>query len=52
MLHSSRPPEPAVEVVELLQDMKITPRLVIQFHKIFKRLEESTMLLNFKSKLK
>ncbi|CAK9071295.1 unnamed protein product [Durusdinium trenchii] len=41
MLHSSRPPEPAVEVVELLQDMKITPRLVIQFHKIFKRLKQT-----------
>lgn len=28
-LSSSRPPEPAAEVVELLQDMKITPRLVM-----------------------
>ena len=26
---SSKPPEPAAEVVELLQDMKITPRLVM-----------------------
>ncbi|CAJ1361492.1 unnamed protein product [Effrenium voratum] len=37
---SSKPPEPATEVVELLQDMKITPRLVMQFHKIFKRLKQ------------
>ena len=28
-LSSSKPPEPAPEVVELLQDMKITPRLVM-----------------------
>jgi len=37
---SSKPPEPATEVVELLQDMKITPRLVMQFHKTFKRLKQ------------
>ncbi|CAE7868736.1 FBXO10 [Symbiodinium necroappetens] len=34
-----KPPEPASEVVELLQDMKITPRLVMQFFKTFKRLK-------------
>lgn len=38
---SSKPPEPAAEVVELLQDMKITPRLVIHFHQIFKQLKQS-----------
>mmetsp|Transcript_53940 Transcript_53940/g.101133 ORF Transcript_53940/g.101133 Transcript_53940/m.101133 type:complete len:474 (-) Transcript_53940:183-1604(-) len=37
---SHKPPEPASEVVELLQDMKITPRLVMQFYKIFKRLKQ------------
>lgn len=40
-LSTSRPPEPAAEVVELLQDMKITPRQVIHFHQIFKKLKQS-----------
>eukprot|EP00931_Biecheleriopsis_adriatica_P104671 TRINITY_DN79313_c0_g1_i1.p1 TRINITY_DN79313_c0_g1~~TRINITY_DN79313_c0_g1_i1.p1 ORF type:complete len:482 (+),score=112.67 TRINITY_DN79313_c0_g1_i1:116-1561(+) len=38
---SSKPPEPSAEVVDLLKDMKITPRLVIKFHQTFKALKAS-----------
>ena len=38
---SQKPPMPSVEVIELLQDLKITPRLVIQCHQIFKRLKQN-----------
>jgi len=32
---TSKPPEPAPEVVDLLQDMRVTPRLVMQYWKTF-----------------
>jgi len=32
---TSKPPEPAPEVVDLLQDMRVTPRLVMHYWKTF-----------------
>eukprot|EP00930_Biecheleria_cincta_P046696 TRINITY_DN32242_c0_g1_i1.p1 TRINITY_DN32242_c0_g1~~TRINITY_DN32242_c0_g1_i1.p1 ORF type:complete len:477 (-),score=82.95 TRINITY_DN32242_c0_g1_i1:42-1472(-) len=37
---ASKPPEPAAEVVDLLADMRITPRLVVTMWTTFKRLKQ------------
>jgi len=42
---ASKPPEPAPEVVDLLKDMRITPKLVMQFHQTFKALKASDSIL-------